>query len=208
MRIIHGAQTHDRLRRRPGLVCTDTDPADNGVFDRAMSGVPTGFDIRAHRYTIERCYTRESYRKPVLAIAAHACTPRRAKVAETSANIFPLLPAPETASNVLLLVPPFLIDRAWNILRGEEGKDSIPWVYGIGIADESSPPVSRNIAFPRDLLLDFHYGSPPSLSLSLTLRSHALAYRLLRENDSGSSSSSRSSGTGISFPLEIVIIDR
>lgn len=175
MRIIHGAQTHDRLRRRPGLVCTDTDPADNGVFDRAMSGVPTGFDIRAHRYTIERCYTRESYRKPVLAIAAHACTPRRAKVAETSANIFPLLPAPETASNVLLLVPPFLIDRAWNILRGEEGKDSIPWVYGIGIADESSPPVSRNIAFPRDLLLDFHYGSPPPLSLSLSRYARTLS---------------------------------
>lgn len=46
---------------------------DNGVFDRAMSGVPTGFDIRARTDTpIERCYTRESYRKPVLAIALHA----------------------------------------------------------------------------------------------------------------------------------------
>lgn len=172
MRIIHGAQTHDRLRRRPGLVCTDTDPADNGVFDRAMSGVPTGFDIRAHRYTIERCYTRESYRKPVLAIAAHACTPRRAKVAETSANIFPLLPAPETASNVLLLVPPFLIDRAWNILRGEEGKDSIPWVYGIGILSsclqEYCISARSSVRFPLRI-------PPSSLSLSLTLRSHALA---------------------------------
>lgn len=52
--------------------------------------------------------------------------------------------------------------------------------YGRIGKTNTSPPVSRNIAFPRDLLLDFHYGSPPyfsfslSLSVPLTLRSHAL----------------------------------
>lgn len=60
---------------------------DNGVFDRAMSGVPTGFDIRARTDTpIERCYTRESYRKPVLAIALHT----RARLAREYS--FPLIP--------------------------------------------------------------------------------------------------------------------
>lgn len=206
MRIIHGAQTHDRLRRRPGLVCTDTDPADNGVFDRAMSGVPTGFDIRAHRYTIERCYTRESYRKPVLAIAAHACTPRRAKVAETSANIFPLLPAPETASNVLLLVS----DRSsveYPPGRGGQRFDPMGVRYRNRRRILSSCLQEYCISARSSVRFPLRIPPPLSLSVSLTLRSHALAYRLLRENDSGSSSS-RSSGTGISFPLEIVIIDR
>lgn len=51
--------------------------------------------------------------------------------------------------------------------------------YGRIGKTNTSPPVSRNIAFPRDLLLDFHYGSPRiflslSLSVPLTLRSHAL----------------------------------
>lgn len=53
------------------------------MFDRAMSGVPTGFDIRAHQYTIERCYTRESYRKPVLAIA-----PCRTRALETARDFW------------------------------------------------------------------------------------------------------------------------
>lgn len=71
--------------------------------------------------------------------------------------------------------------------------------YGRIGKTNTSPPVSRNIAFPRDLLLDFHYGSPPYFSFSLSLcpsyatlaRSHT--YRLLRENDSGSG------GTGYRF---------
>lgn len=108
------------------------------------------------------------------------CPPRRtrvhatAKVAETSANIFPLLPAPETAWNerleTLFRDPPRSIEQYGIYLymggRGEkeEGKNSISWVYGIGSNESPTnpPPVSRNIAFPRDPLLDFHY-----LSLSL-----------------------------------------
>lgn len=92
---------------------------DNGVFDRAMSGVPTGFDIRARTDTpIERCYTRESYRKPVLAIALHA----RARLAReylSARAIESFFEIRRGSSFVVCL----RIEDAWR-----KKKNSIPWV--------------------------------------------------------------------------------